>query len=196
MKTNIKLVTFFKKYGYWVILGLAFAILITIIALSVGSANVSVPSEDNQQVQQTSVKEVSFAMPVNSATVAKEYSNSALQYNKTLNLWQSHKAVDFLAEEGTDVYAVLDGTIKEVTYSYLMGNIVKLDVGNGMIVVYASLQNDVPVKVGDKVKRGDIIGKVGNTAKSESSDGAHLHLEVWLDNENVDPSIYLNLGDK
>lgn len=196
MKTNIKLVTFLKKYGYWVILGLAFAILITIIALSVGSANVSVPSEDNQQVQQTSVKEVSFAMPVNSATVAKEYSNSALQYNKTLNLWQSHKAVDFLAEEGTDVYAVLDGTIKEVTYSYLMGNIVKLDVGNGMIVVYASLQNDVPVKVGDKVKRGDIIGKVGNTAKSESSDGAHLHLEVWLDNENVDPSIYLNLGDK
>lgn len=196
MKTNIKILTFFKKYGYWLILALAFALLITIIALSVNTGNATLNKEDEQPAQQTSVQEVSFAMPVTTATVAKEYSNSALQYNKTLNLWQSHKAVDFLAEEGTDVYAVLDGTIKEVTYSYLMGNIVKLDVGNGMIVVYASLQNDVPVKAGDKVKRGDVIAKVGNTAKSESSDGAHLHLEVWLDNENVDPSIYLNLENK
>ena len=196
MKTNIKILTFFIKYGYWLILALAFALLITIIALSVNTGNATLNKEDEQPAQQTSVHEVSFAMPVTTATVAKEYSNSALQYNKTLNLWQSHKAVDFLAEEGTDVYAVLDGTIKEVTYSYLMGNIVKLDVGNGMIVVYASLQNDVPVKAGDKVKRGDVIAKVGNTAKSESSDGAHLHLEVWLDNENVDPSIYLNLENK
>ena len=196
MKTNIKIVTFFKKYGYWLILGLAFALLVTIIALSVGTNAPQTNNEDVQPVEQTSVGEVSFAMPLNSATVAKEYSNSALQYNKTLNLWQAHKAMDFLAEEGTDVYAVLDGTIKEVSYSYLMGNVVKLDVGNGMIVVYASLQNDAPVKVGDKVKRGDVIGKVGNTAKSELSDGAHLHLEVWLDGENVDPSIYLDVENK
>ncbi|MBQ7603284.1 MAG: M23 family metallopeptidase [Clostridia bacterium] len=196
MKTGIKLVTFFKKHGYWLVLVAAFALLVTIIALSVNAGNVALEDEQTQPAEQTSVKEVTFAMPITSATVAKEYSNSALQYNKTLNLWQSHKAIDFLAEEGTDVFAVLDGTIKEVTYSYLMGNILKLDVGNGMIVVYASLQNDIPVKAGDVVKRGDVIGKVGNTAKSESSDGAHLHLEVWLDDQNVDPSIYLDLENK
>ena len=77
-----------------------------------------------------------------------------------------------------------------------MGNVVKLNVGNGMVVVYASLQNDIPVKVGDVVKKGDVIGKVGNTAKSEASDGAHLHLEVWLDDQNVDPSLYLDLEQK
>ena len=146
MKTGIKLVTFFKKHGYWLVLVAAFALLVTIIALSVNAGNVALEDEQTQPAEQTSVKEVTFAMPITSATVAKEYSNSALQYNKTLNLWQSHKAIDFLAEEGTDVFAVLDGTIKEVTYSYLMGNILKLDVGNGMIVVYASLQNDIPVK--------------------------------------------------
>ncbi len=189
-----KFTNFLKKYGYWVILALAFVLLITIIALSVNSNKLEL--KDATPTQPVSVEEVSFAMPVQSTSVTKEYSNSALQYNKTLNLWQSHKALDFAAEEGTDVYAVLDGKISEVTYSYLMGNVVKLNVGNGMVVVYASLQNDIPVKVGDVVKKGDVIGKVGNTAKSEASDGAHLHLEVWLDDQNVDPSLYLDLEQK
>ena len=99
------------------------------------------------------------------------------------------------AEEGTDVFAVLDGTIVEVSYNYLMGNIVKLDTGNGLVVVYKSLK-DVQVKNGDKVKQGDVIAKVGNTAKSEASDGPHLHLETWLNGENVDPNKYLDLSEK
>ena len=193
MKTT-KFVNFLRNYGYWVILAFAFVLLITIIALSVGNNKLTL--KDVTPTTPTSVEQVSFAAPVQTSSVIKEYSNSALQYNKTLNLWQSHKALDFAAEEGTDVYAVLDGKISEVSYSYLMGNVVKLDVGNGMVVVYASLQNDVPVKVGDVVKKGAVIGKVGNTAKSESSDGAHLHLEVWLDDQNVDPSLYLDLEQK
>ena len=193
MKTT-KFVNFLRNYGYWVILAFAFVLLITIIALSVGNNKLTL--KDVTPTTPTSVGQVSFAAPVQTSSVIKEYSNSALQYNKTLNLWQSHKALDFAAEEGTDVYAVLDGKISEVSYSYLMGNVVKLDVGNGMVVVYASLQNDVPVKVGDVVKKGAVIGKVGNTAKSESSDGAHLHLEVWLDDQNVDPSLYLDLEQK
>ena len=99
-------------------------------------------------------------------------------------------------EEGSEVYAVMDGVIKEVTYNYLMGNIVKLDVGGGIVVVYASLASDIPVKVGDQVTKGSVIGKASATAKSESVDGPHLHLEVLLDNESVDPNIYLDLGNK
>lgn len=198
MNSNSKFTSFLKKYAYWIVLAFAFIVLISIIALSVSTANkVELePQTPGEQTQQTSVEQINFLVPVNGATVEKSYSNSALQYNKTLNLWQAHKAVDFIADEGTDVFAVMDGTIKDVSYSYLMGNVVKLDIGNGMVVVYASLQNDVPVKVGDKVKKGDVIGKVGTTAKSEASDGAHLHLEVWLDEQNVDPSIYLDIENK
>ena len=119
-----------------------------------------------------------------------------MQYSSTLRLWQTHKAIDFAAEEGTEVMAVLDGTITEVTYNYLMGNIVKLDVGNGMIVVYASLSNDIPVKEGDTVTKGTVIGYVSNTAKTEVNDGPHLHLEVLLDDEKVDPNLYLDLAEK
>ena len=197
MNSNSKFISFFKKYGYWMVLAVALLVLVSIIVLSATtSTKLSIEPENAEPTEQTSVEQISFALPVSSGNVVKEYSNSALQYNKTLNLWQAHKAVDFLADEGTDVFAVMDGTIKEVSYSYLMGNIVKLEIGNGMVVVYASLQNDVPVKAGDTVKKGDVIGKVGNTAKSESSDGAHLHLEVWLDEQNVDPSIYLDLENK
>lgn len=183
-----------KKYGYWIALVLAIGVLALILGLaSTYSKGSPAPENPNQQV---SVDDMKFVSPVANVSLLKDYSNTALQYSKTLKQWEAHKAIDFAAEEGTDVMAVLDGTITEVSYNYLMGNVVKLDVGNGLVVVYKSLANDVPVKVGDKVKKGDVIAKVGNTAKSEVSDGAHLHLETWLNGENVDPNNYLDLGEK
>ena len=62
--------------------------------------------------------------------------------------------------------------------------------------MYASLANDVPVKAGDTVTKGSVIGQVSDTAKSEANDGPHLHLEVLLDNELVDPNLYLDLSEK
>ena len=193
MQVNkITFTKFMKKYGYWIGLALSIAVLITVITLTaVGRA--TVPDDDFEPVDTPTI---SFANPLTEVTTLKTFSNTALQYNSTLNVWQSHKAVDFAAEEGTEVYAVMDGTITEVTYNYLMGNIVKLDVGGGITVVYASLASDVPVKAGDEVKKGSVIGKVSNTAKSEANDGPHLHLEVLLNGELVDPALYLDISEK
>ena len=193
MQVNkITFTKFMKKYGYWIGLALSIAVLITVITLTaVGRA--TVPDDDFEPVDTPTI---SFANPLTEVTTLKTFSNTALQYNSTLNVWQSHKAVDFAAEEGTEVYAVMDGTVTEVTYNYLMGNIVKLDVGGGITVVYASLANDVPVKAGDTVTKGSVIGQVSDTAKSEANDGPHLHLEVLLDNELVDPNLYLDLSEK
>ncbi len=188
-----------RKYGYWIFLVTAILVLVLVAVLSAQKAkgpitqNISIEPETESFV---SAEPVRFLSPLSSVDVIKNYSNSALQYSKTLKQWEAHKAIDFLAEEGTDVFAVLDGTITEVSYNYLMGNVVKLDVGKGLVVVYKSLQNDPPVKPGDKVKRGDVIGKVSATAKSEASDGPHLHLETWLNGENVDPNEYLDLTEK
>ena len=68
--------------------------------------------------------------------------------------------------------------------------------GGGIVVVYASLASEIPVKVGDEVVKGSVIGKVSNTAKSEASDGPHLHLEVLLDGDSVDPALYLDISEK
>lgn len=190
---NSAISKFFKKYGYWVGLTLSIALLVLVVTLA--CVNKPKPA-DNEDFNPVDVDVVKFSNPVSDLALIKDYSNTALKYNKTLKLWQAHKAVDFSAEEGTDVYAVMDGKITEVTYNYLMGNIVKLDVGGGITVVYASLASDVPVKTGDVVKKGSVIGKVGNTAKSEASDGAHLHLEVLLNNELVDPALYLDIAEK
>lgn len=185
---------FFSTYGYWVALAVCLVILVTTITLAiVKNTGVSTGEIDNTPV---STPEIVFANPVTELSVAKDFSASALQYSNTLNLWQAHKAVDLASAENSEVYAVMDGVVKEVTYNYLMGNIVVLDVGGGIVVVYASLASDVPVKVGDHVTKGSVLGKVGNTAKSESADGAHLHLEVLLDDKLVDPNLYLDLGNK
>ena len=193
MQVNkITFTKFLKKYGYWIGLALSIAVLITVITLTaVGRA--TAPEDDFAPVDTPTI---SFMNPLTEVTTLKTFSNTALQYNSTLNVWQSHKAIDFAAEEGTDVYAVMDGKVTEVTYNYLMGNIVKLDVGGGITVVYASLANDVPVKAGDSVTKGSVIGKVSDTAKSEANDGPHLHLEVLLNNELVDPNLYLDLAEK
>ena len=188
-----------RKYGYWIFLAAAILILTLIIVLSAQKAKAPLTQNLSMEPEQESfvaAEPIKFIAPVANVDISKNYSNSALQYSKTLKQWEAHKAIDFLAEEGTDVFAVMDGTITEVSYSYLMGNTVKLDVGQGLIVVYKNLQNEPPVKVGDKVKRGDVIGKVGSSAKSEASDGPHLHLETWLNGENVNPNEYLDLEEK
>ncbi len=192
-KLKTTLLKFLKKYGYWIGLGLSIIVLITVVTIA--ATNKPAPVVDDDFVP-TDTPEISFSSPITEMELMKNYSNSALQYNSTLNLWQAHKAIDFSAEEGTDVYAVMDGTITEVTYNYLMGNIVKLDIGGGITVVYASLASDVPVSAGDTVTKGSVIGKVSNTAKSEANDGAHLHLEVLLNGEAVDPALYLDLAEK
>ena len=191
-KLNIK--QFFKSYGYWVALAVSVIILITTITLAIVRNTTPMTGEVNNVPVAGS--EIVFSNPVSEIELRKDYSNTALQYSNTLKLWQAHKAIDLAVEEGSEVYAVMDGVIKEVTYNYLMGNIVKLDVGGGIVVVYASLASDIPVKVGDQVTKGSVIGKASATAKSESVDGPHLHLEVLLDNESVDPNIYLDLENK
>ncbi|MBR1925819.1 MAG: M23 family metallopeptidase [Clostridia bacterium] len=191
--------TRFRKYAYWILLFLAIAALAIVLVLTAQKSSEKNVAENEALPQQesfVSAEPITFLNPLLSCDVLKGYSNSALQYNKTLKQWEAHKAIDFAAEEGTDVYAVMDGKITEVSYNYLMGNVVKLDCGNGLVFVYKSLAGDVPVSVGQNVKKGDVIGKVGQTAKSEASDGPHLHFEAWLNDKNVDPNEYLDLEQK
>ncbi len=186
---------FFKNYGYWVGLIVSLIVLAVMIAL-VATRNTDPTTSTIKIDEPVSSTEVVFGNPLSEVSLTKDFSSTKLQFSKTYGWWQSHKAMDFEAKAGSEVYAVMDGTIKEVTYNYLMGNIVKLDVGGGIVVVYASLESDIPVKAGDKVTKGSVIGKVGTTAKSESVEGAHLHLEVFLNDEAVDPNLYLDVGNK
>lgn len=95
-----------------------------------------------------------------------------------------HYGMDFSAQIGTPVYATGDGTIiRADNRSSGYGNHIRIDHGYGYTTVYAHL-NDYNVRKGQKVKRGEIIGFVGNTGRSR---GPHLHYEVWLNKDRLNP---------
>ena len=137
----------------------------------------------------------SFVVPMSGATVSKDYSGKELQYNDTLKQWEIHKAIDFLASDNLNVYALTDATVTNVYNNYLEGNVVEISHSNGLVSVYKSLAS-TNVKVGDKVTSGQTIGEAGTTMASELNVGAHLHFEVLLDGVKVDPNNYIDLGAK
>ena len=141
------------------------------------------------------VKVITFVMPVTNATKITEYSDTMV-FNSTLNRFSSHKAMDIFAEEGTEVYAVYEGTIENVENSLLSGVTVTIDHGNGLKTIYNSLEDAEDVFIGQKVAQGDVIGYVSTTNKQEYKEGAHLHFEVEENGVIIDPSKYLTINEK
>lgn len=97
-----------------------------------------------------------------------------------------HGGMDFSAPLGTDVYATGDGTVTKVGWETGYGNTVEIDHGFGYMTRYAHLQ-EFKTQVGKKVVRGEVIAGVGSTGKST---GPHLHYEVHVKGEVVNPVNY------
>lgn len=98
-----------------------------------------------------------------------------------------HEGLDFTASTGTPVYAAAGGIVTTAEQTPDYGKIVKIDHGSGIETRYAHTSM-ILVKVGDIVKQGQLIAKVGNTGRST---GAHLHFEVRLNGAPLDPRKYL-----
>ncbi len=95
-----------------------------------------------------------------------------------------HAGIDFTAPTGTPVYATGDGAIMPFAEGYSgYGNFIRINHGYGYVTLYAHLSKTA-VKTGQKVKRGDVIGYVGNTGKSV---GPHLHYEVRKNDNPINP---------
>lgn len=97
-----------------------------------------------------------------------------------------HDGMDFAAPAGTSVYATGDGTVTLAQWNNAYGNCIDINHGYGYTTRFAHL-SEFLVKPGQKVKRGDLIGKVGNTGKST---GSHLHYEVRLKGAPQNPVNY------
>ena len=99
-----------------------------------------------------------------------------------------HKGIDIAKDLGASVNASLDGTVIKAGYNNGgYGNLIVIQHGNNMKTYYAHL-NEIYVNVGDKVKKDDVIGVVGSTGNST---GPHLHFELRIDNQPVDPIKYI-----
>lgn len=99
-----------------------------------------------------------------------------------------HSGMDFSAQLGTEAYATGDGIVTDVDRDHWgYGNMVTIDHGFGYKTRYAHLQK-FAVRKGQKVKRGQLIGYIGNTGKTT---GVHLHYEVLKNGVQVDPIHFL-----
>jgi murein DD-endopeptidase MepM/ murein hydrolase activator NlpD len=98
-----------------------------------------------------------------------------------------HSGLDISADPGNPVRATADGIVSFSGWSGGNGNLVVLEHGHGFSTFYAHNRMNM-VKVGQKVKRGDVISYVGSTG---SSTGPHVHYEIWKNGKHVNPADYI-----
>lgn len=125
-------------------------------------------------------------LPV-SGEVINPFSNGELVKSNTTKIWKTHNGVDIASPIGTQVKAMSKGTVTDVGNDPLWGNYVLIDHNNGMQSKYCGLNSALPVKKGDKVSAGTIIGAVSDSAQVEISDPSHLHFEIIQNGNYVDP---------
>lgn len=108
-----------------------------------------------------------------------------LVFNKTMKDYRSHPAVDFKAEEGTEVLAVNDGIVLNVYNDARYGIVIEIDHGGQLIAKYCGLDS-ASVSAGDNVAIGGVIGTLGKVP-CEATEEAHLHFETKLEGKSVNP---------
>ena len=135
-------------------------------------------------------QKIKTSAPVSGETVYG-YAMETLSYNQTTRDWRVHDGVDIAAEAGTKVCAAAAGQVYTVYEDDTMGMTVVIRHEDGYVTCYSSLSEEVTVKAGDTVERGQTIGYVGNSALLENAIGDHVHFSVTCNDEPMDPAEFL-----
>jgi murein DD-endopeptidase MepM/ murein hydrolase activator NlpD len=133
------------------------------------------------------------SIPVRKPVAGDEImSGFGVRVDPFLNRPAMHTGLDFRAEIGDPVLVTANGTVTSAGWSGGYGKMVEVDHGNGFATRYGHM-SEIDVKVGQQVKLGQSLGKVGTTGRST---GPHLHYETRIDGEAVDPQRFLAAGNK
>ncbi len=125
--------------------------------------------------------------PVRNSDLKRGISGFGFRIDPIYKTTQMHTGMDFVADKGTEVYVTGDGVVEELESKlWGYGKCIVVNHGYGYKTRYAHLK-EFKVKKGQKLKRGELIGLVGSTGKST---GAHLHYEVEVNGNKVNPISY------
>ena len=225
-KKTISVLNFIKRNLYYFLIGISLIVIAIVIAVvllsestpqeqgktpesipeteSQSSPQESTPSTDEENTGNNDNKEenkpvdtkIVFTMPVKSAQIIKNYTSSTVVFNQTLGVYTGHMGIDFGASAGEQVLSAYSGEVEKIETSYLQGTTVTINHGNGLKTVYNSIDVNESLSEGQEVLTGDVIGYVSDNNRQEYKDGPHLHFEVLLNGERINPNEYLMLSDK
>ena len=131
-------------------------------------------------------------------TVAKEHEITVPVFSLTTNDWRTHTGIDIACAMGDAVYAAAAGTVSAVVSDPMMGTSVTISHSGDGVTVYRNLAVELAegIQEGATVIAGQVIGTVGDTAMIESADEPHLHFEMRVAGESVDPLDYISEESK
>jgi len=121
--------------------------------------------------------------PVSNKDLKQLHTLFGLRMHPLLGYVRPHNGLDFTAPQGAPIYATGDGSVAIAQYSESLGNMVFIDHGSGLQTRYGHMTKFI-VYAGEKIKRGQVIGYVGNTGTSV---GPHLHYEVLHNGTYLNP---------
>lgn len=136
--------------------------------------------------QEARMENIPAIQPVLNKDLKRMASGYGWRVDPVYHVRRFHEGMDFSAPTGTDIFATGNGKVTYSGWKQGYGETVEIDHGFNYVTRYAHCSKRM-VKVGQKVKRGDVIALVGNTGKST---GSHLHYEVHYNGRPVDPRNY------
>ena len=197
------------KQGVWISLYLILIVGIVASAFALRTAMNSVPRDDDDLDYVSSsileedvpvineVEKMVKPYTAEGVSVAKtyyDYQADAASQEKSIvyhdNTYMQNSGVDYVLENAFDVVSVLDGTVTKVSEDDLVGKTIEVKHDNDYVTVYQSL-SEVSVKKGDSIKQGQVIGKSGAN-KLDSDLGNHLHFELYVNGQVVNPESYVD----
>lgn len=151
------------------------------VARSVVLEKINGKSNQQDQTDLARINGIKIAVLPITGTISSRYGVSSRIRSS------NHTGLDIAAPTGTKIKVVADGTITAASNSGSYGNLVKVDHGNGLETWYAHTSK-MYVKAGQQVSAGEVIAAVGSTGNST---GPHLHLEIRINGQHVNPQKYL-----
>lgn len=136
--------------------------------------------------QEERLKCIPAIQPISNKDLRRTASGYGFRIDPIYRTPKFHSGMDFAAKVGTEIYATGDGKVVYAAWKQGYGNCIIVDHGYGYQTLYGHMSK-YNARVGQKVKRGEIIGFVGNTGKST---GSHLHYEVIVHGKHDNPSKY------
>ncbi len=145
-------------------------------------------SNKTQEVEDLETSKLTWPLE---GSIVMDFNDEVLVYDETLNLYRTNDSISIMASKGDEIVASANGRIIELGTNITDKGYIIVDHGNGYTTKYSQLLDTFVVNKGDEVRRGQIIGHVGEPSNMSTKQGTHLQYSLAKNDMNINPLQYL-----